>query len=450
MHMPGRRTRAEQGCCRSRDHANRRTLLSAGLGLAGGLASGWLTPLAEILAQDHESADRGHQARSVIVLWMEGGPSQLETFDPHPGRLIAAGSRAIKTSVPGVQVSAQLPRMAERMDKLALVRSMVSKEGDHERATSYIKNGFRPQPTVVYPSLGSVICHQLRDEVEIPRHISILPSNWPARSGFLGAQYDAFQIGDPQHPVPDVHAQVPPARAARRLSDLADVVEEEFARGRFRQLDQKKTLHLASIRQAKRMMSSSQLEAFDIGRVPRVERQKFGETPFGRGCLAAARLVEVGVRCVEVTLRGWDTHINNHEKHGELNAVLDMAMSALVDRLDEKNLLQHTVVLWGGEFGRTPEVNSLDGRDHWPHGFTIALAGGGIRGGQVVGETSPDPDLTARDLTVNVDSPQTIDSIHATVLHALGVNPGVVVYTPEGRPITLNKAMPIKQLLAGR
>jgi uncharacterized protein (DUF1501 family) len=294
-----------------------------------------------------------------------------------------------------------------------------------------------------------VICHQLRDEVEIPRHISILPSNWPARSGFLGAQYDAFQVGDPQQPVPDVQAQVSPTRAARRLSDLADVVEEEFARGRFRQLDQKKTLHLASIRQAERMMSSSQLEAFDIGLVPRAERQRFGETPFGRGCLAAARLVEVGVRCVEVTLRGWDTHINNHEKHGELNAVLDMAMSALVDRLDEKNLLQHTVVLWGGEFGRTPEVNSLDGRDHWPHGFTIALAGGGIRGGQVVGETSPDPDLKARDLTVNVDSPQTIDSIHATVLHALGVNPGVVVYTPEGRPITLNKAMPIKQLLAG-
>ncbi len=448
MQMAGRETRIEHDCCRSREHADRRTLLSAGLGLAGGLGTSWLTPLAELLAQDHESADRGQVARSVIVLWMDGGPSQLETFDPHPGTSIAAGSRAISTNAAGIQVSAQLPRMAERMDKLALVRSVVSKEGDHERATSYVKNGFRPQPTVVYPSLGSVICHQLRDQVEIPRHISILPGSWPAKGGFLGAQYDAFLIGDPQQPIPDVHSQVSPERATRRLNGLADVVEQEFARGRFQQLEQKKTLHLASIRQAKRMMSSSQLEAFEIGRVSQAVRQQFGDTPFGRGCLAAARLVEVGVRCVEVTLRGWDTHINNHEKHGELNAVLDMAMSALLDRLQEKNLLQHTVVLWGGEFGRTPEMNNLAGRDHWPHGFTIALAGGGIRGGQVVGETSPDPDLKARDLTVNVDSPQTIDNIHATVLHALGMDQGVTVYTPKGRPITLNDVPPIKQLLS--
>ena len=448
--MPLRQAINGQGSCRPGEHANRRTLLSAGLGLAGGLSGGWLTPLAELLAQDEEAADRGQPARSLIVLWMQGGPSQLETFDPHPGKNIAAGSRAISTNVPGIKISDQLPRMATRMDQLSLVRSVVSKEGDHERATSYVKNGFRPQPTVVYPSLGSVICHQLSDQVQIPRHISILSSSWPARSGFLGAQYDAFQIGDPRQPVPDVHSQVPENRSTRRIDDLVNVVEQEFARGRFKQLDRQKTRHVPSIRQAIRMMSSSQLEAFDIDRVPLSVKEQFGDSPFGRGCLAATRLVEVGVRCVEVTLAGWDTHTNNHEKHGELNKVLDMAMSALFDRLREKELLQHTVVLWGGEFGRTPKVNAFEGRDHWPHGFTIGLAGGGILGGQVIGETSPDPDLTAQDLTVNVRDHQTIAGIHATVLHALGVDPAVTVFTPAGRPITLNEASPIRQLLASR
>jgi len=447
MKRPGRRSPIQLMSCRHAEHLNRRTLLSAGLGLAGSLGTSWLTPLAELLARDNETAGRGQVAKSVIVLWMDGGPSQLETFDPHPGSTIAAGSTAISTNVAGIKISSQLPRLAEQMDQFSLVRSIISKEGDHERATSYIKNGFRPQPTVVYPSLGSVICHQLSDKVEIPRHVSILPSRWPARAGFLGAQYDAFQVGDPQQPIPDVTSTVPTARHKRRINDLIDVVEEEFARGRLHKLDQQKTLHLASMRQALKMMSSEQLRAFDIQRAPQEVQRRFGDTPFGRGCLAATRLVEEGVRCVEVTLSGWDTHINNHEKHRRLNEVLDEAMSALIDRLREKQLLQHTVVIWGGEFGRGPELNGLEGRDHWPHGFTIALAGGGIRGGQVVGETSPVPDLKAKDLTVNVSSPHTIAEVHATVLRTLGVDPEAAVVTPAGRPIKLNEASPIVKLL---
>ena len=162
----------------------------------GWQASAWLTPLSARLARAADEAPRGATAKSVIVLWLQGGPSQLETFDPHPGKAVAAGSQAIKTSAPGIQLGEGLPQLADQMHKVSIVRSIVSKEGDHERATYNVKTGFRPDPTLVHPSIGSVICHNLTDpKVEIPRHVSILPSQWPARGGYLGDQYDAFQDG---------------------------------------------------------------------------------------------------------------------------------------------------------------------------------------------------------------------------------------------------------------
>jgi len=418
------------------------------LGAVGVSGLAWLTPVAERLARAAEEAPQGAPARSLIVLWMGGGPSQLETFDPHAGSPIAhQETKAIPTAARGIEIADSLPRVAEQMDKISLVRSLVSKEGDHERATYNVKTGFRPDPTLVHPSLGAIVCHQTRDNVEIPRHVSILPGAWPARGGYLGDQYDAFKTYDPIGSIPDVTARVSPQRAARRLDDLQNVVEANFARGRIKNLNER-TLQSTSIAAARRMMSSDQLKAFEISQAPQALRDEFGDTPFGRACLAAVQLIEVGVRCVEVELNGWDTHANNEAFVRSQCGILDPAYAALLKHLAERKLLDSTLVLWAGEFGRTPRVNPAGGRDHWPHGFTAALAGGGIKGGRAIGETSPMPKLAENKWTEDVSDARNIEDLNATVLHALGIDFKQEIETPIGRPMAFSKGQPIAELLA--
>ncbi|MCC7375282.1 MAG: DUF1501 domain-containing protein [Verrucomicrobiales bacterium] len=423
--------------CGSDEHVSRRNLLK----LAGLSGLAWLTPVSSLLARAAERAPSGAPARSVIVLWMAGGPSQLETFDPHPGQSIAAGTRAIDTATKGIQLAEGLEQMAEWMPSIALVRSVVSKEADHERAVYTMKTGYRPVPTVVHPAIGAILCHELSDEnVDIPRHVSILPDQWPARGGYFGAQFDAFQVHDPQSPIEDVRARVPEDRRDQRLRDL-EVAERAFAEGRPADLDAKVTLHQHGIGRALKIMSSEQLAAFDVGQAPASQRAAYGDTRFGRGCLAALRLIERGVRCVEVTLSGWDTHANNHELQRRNVGVLDPALAALLRDLKERQLLDSTVVLCGGEFGRTPKVNPVGGRDHWPYGFSVALAGGGIRGGQVLGATDPSGESR------QPDRPVAVQDLHATIHTALGIQPGKEIVTPVGRPIAISDGEVVRELL---
>lgn len=434
MNAPPSETRG----CGCASHVSRRTLLKTAA--AAGMA--WLTPLSQWLALADEKSPRGKPARSVIILWLAGGPSQLETFDPHPASPISYGTKAIKTSLKGIQLAAGLPRTAEILQEISLVRSVVSKEGDHERASYNMKTGYRPNPALVHPSIGSIVCHELPDnKIEIPTHISILPNQWPARGGFLGAQFDAFQIGDPTKPIPDVVRPVGSERQEARLENLS-VVENAFARGRGSDLDSRKTLHRTTLNQALRMMSSDQLKAFDVNQATRAAREAYGDTPFGRGCLAARRLIEAGVRCVEVTLDGWDTHVNNHEQQAQRIAVLDPAFSALIADLKSRGLLEHTVVLCGGEFGRTPKLNALDGRDHWPHGFSVAMTGGGLRRGRVIGATDPSGE------SEEPERPVRVADIHATVHHALGIDYEREIMTSIGRPIALSEGLPIPELVS--
>ena len=404
----------------------------------GGLAGlGWLTPVGELLA---DRADRGREpAQSVIVLWLAGGPSQLETFDPHPDSKIAGGTKAIATASKDIKLAEGFVHLAGVMDKVSVVRSLVSKEGDHERGTYLMKTGYRPDPTVEHPSIGAICCHELLSGgTEIPRHVSILPGQWSSRGGFLGGEFDAFQVGDPSKPLPDVASRVTPTRDVRRISDL-DVVEAAFARGRRERVAA--TLHRETLDRARTLMSSEQLRAFDLSREPARVCQEYGETPFGRACLAARRLTEVGVRCVEVTLRGWDSHVNNHEVHRNRVAELDPAFAALINDLARRGQLDRTVVLCGGEFGRTPHINPFGGRDHWPIGYSLAIAGGGMKGGLAVGETDPEgKKAPAR--------PATIADVHATVLTTLGLNPGRENVSPVGRPIKLSEGKPINELIA--
>ena len=274
---------------------------------------------------------------------------------------------------------------------------------------------------------------------DIPRHISILTGQWPGRGGFLGGEFDAFQIGDPNGRLPDVTASVPPARDGSRLSDL-DVVERAFAHGRKGRVEG--TLHRETLARARVMMSSEQLRAFDVSREPASVRAEYGDSPFGRGCLAARRLIEVGVRCVEVTLDGWDAHVNNHEIHRKLAAQLDPAFAALLSDLKRRDLLDHTVVVCGGEFGRSPKVNVAGGRDHWPNGFSLALAGGGLRGGTALGKTDPDG-------LKGPDTPTSVEDVYATVLSALGLDPSKENIAPATtRPIKLSQGKAIRELLA--
>lgn len=437
--------------CGGHAHLSRRSLLKA-TALVGGAS--WMTAVAEKLARANETAPRGKSPMSLIVLWLGGGASQLETFDPHYDANVADGKndvggqvRAIKTAVKEIQIGAGLPLLAEQMQHVSLVRSVVSKEGDHERATYNAKNGYRMDPTLLHPSIGSILCHQTSDQVEIPRHISILPNQWPARGGYLGDQYDAFKTFDPLGPIPDVTARVSKERMQQRLADL-NVIEDTFAKRRRKHLEEGKTLHRASIDAARRMMASQHLVAFDVKQAPQSLRDEFGDTPFGRSCLAALRLVEVGVRCVEVTLDGWDSHVNNLEVQNARLKELDPAFAALLRNLSERKLLDHTLVVCAGEFGRTPRVNPAGGRDHWPHGFSIALAGVGVAGGRVIGETNPKPVLDEKDKLKDVSDPRPIEDVHATILTALGLEPDKELLTPINRPLALSPGKPIQELLA--
>ncbi|MCH2181819.1 MAG: DUF1501 domain-containing protein [Mariniblastus sp.] len=431
--------------CGSREHVDRRSLLK----LAGLSGLGWLTPLATSLARQHERREVD-RSRSLIILWLQGAPSQLETFDPHPGTEIAAGSLARPTNRPGILLGDGFEQTAEQMDSLSLVRAITSKEGDHARALYNIKTGFRPDPTLLHPAIGSVICHQTRNHdgavVDIPRHISILANRSAGRGGYLGEQFDAFKLGDPINPVPDLKPRVGDRQQARRLADLS-LVDREFLRRQGFNRDLQGVLGNYNLEAALKMMSSEQVQAFDVSQADRSLREEYGDTPFGRGCLAAVRLIEKGVRCVEVTLNGWDTHVNNHELQAGRIKILDPALATLIRDLKRRDLLDSTMVVCGGEFGRTPWLNSLEGRDHWPSGFAMALAGGGIQGGRVVGETSPQPKRDAKDRTRELKNSHAVEDIHATILGSLGIELTRELDTPIGRPMPICEGKPIQELL---
>jgi len=348
--------------------------------------------------------------------------------------------------VKGMQFGEGLPQTAELAKDFAVLRSVVSKEGDHARGIYNLKTGFRPFPGLVHPSVGSILCHELPEPVtggqplDIPTHVSILPANFPGRGGYLGAQFDAFQVGDPVNPVPDVSSRVQDEREEKRHRSL-DVLEASFSKGRLADLEGERTLHRTAIGNAQRMMSSEQLAAFNIKERPKGEQEAYGDSRFGRGCLAALGLVEAGVRCVEVTLNGWDTHANNHENTAKKVAEFDPAFAALICGLKERGLYEDTIVMVGTEFGRTPKLNVAEGRDHWPHGFSILLGGGGLKGGQAIGETDPSGEKK------EPAKPIRVEDVHATILHQFGVDYEYELTTPIGRPLPISEGRHVRALL---
>jgi hypothetical protein len=433
-------------------------------GVVAGSMSGWL----ETLAQD--TATNPQRRRSCILLWMNGGPSQMDTFDLKPGHANGGPFREIATAVPGIRISEHLPRLARNMQDLAILRSMSSREADHGRATYQLRTGYLPGGPVQYPTLGSVFSKELEQPgAELPNFVSIAPYPFfsPAAygPGFLGPRYAPLVLGADRQallPIPgqqsnydsalqvqdlELPAGVSRQRSAARLQ-LLDEMARDFVEGRPAAPAQG---HHSAYQRAVTLMRSTATRAFDLDEEPAALRDRYGRNLFGQGCLLARRLIERGVPFVEVSLAnvgnlalGWDTHINNFDGVRQLSAVLDPAWATLLEDLRSRRMLDSTLIVWMGEFGRTPRINPNSGRDHWANAWTTVLAGGGISGGQVYGRTSTDG------TAVESVRPTGVADFIATIATALGLDLTAQNLSNVGRPIRIvdAAALPIREVLA--
>ena len=439
--------------------SRREWLRLSSLGVLGCSLSGWLERLAVAAAKDPE------RKRSCILLWMNGGPAQTDTFDLKPGHANGGPFKEIATTVPGMNFSEHLPLLAKEARHLALVRSMSSREGDHARATYYLRTGYRPEGAIQYPPLGALLSKELGDsEAALPGYVSIAPvlavSPATFTPGFLGPEYAPLIVGN-QAAVNRPMTELDKVFRVQDLKPSSEVKQKrldarvEFLRGYqenfVAQHPSVPTLsHKAAYDRAVRLMRTSAAKAFDLDEETGKLRDRYGRNLFGQGCLLARRLVERGVPFVEVTLNnapgapiGWDTHGRNFEQVKNLCAVLDPAWATLLGDLNERGLLDTTLVVWMGEFGRTPRINQQQGRDHFPNAWSTVLCGGGIKGGTIHGKTSPDG------MAIK-DGPVTVPDFLATVAKALGVDPTTQNISNIGRPIRIADvgARPIAEVLA--
>jgi hypothetical protein len=406
---------------------SRRTLLRSVPAAAAGVAGlGW----GEVVSL--HAADLRRRGKACVLLWMQGGPSQFETFSPLPGHANGGGTEAIATAVPGIQFAAPWTETAGIADRLAVIRSMTSKEGSHPRASYLLHTGYLPNPSARHPTLGSIVASQLAalgpDAAggDLPPVVRIGGRGRnDSGAGILGLQWEPFELRDPTESPAHTSPTVATARHLGRL-DLMERLDQGFATD----LPQEAADHHAVYRRATRMILSPDMQVFDLETEPETVRTAYGPGSFASGCLLARRLVEQGVPFVEVVMNGWDTHDDNFTRVADLAGQVDRPMAALIRDLESRGLLDDTLVIWMGEFGRTPRVNPRAGRDHFPRSFNAVLAGGGVRGGQVIGRTD------AAGVEV-ADRPVTVPDLFASFCASLGIDPRVETMAPSGRPIKL-------------
>jgi hypothetical protein len=449
---------------------SRRAMLRTAFATACGVGiSPWMARLAA-------AAEAERTGRHCILLWMTGGPSQLDTFDLKPGHKNGGEFKEIETSVPGLKFSEHLPKLAKAAENLAILRGLSTKEGDHGRGTHLMHTGFAPGVGGVrYPTLGSSISKQLgRGGGELPNFVSVNPFrifNAQAHEpGFLGPAYAPLAVvGEQQQqqtlsvenvlngttPMGSRFAKLgvddlrPPqsvaaGRAAGRL-DLMRAFGSDFVSTH---PDASTRSHETVYDRAVRLMNSDAGKVFDLSEEPDAVREKYGVGIFGQGCLLARRLVERGVPFVEVNLGspgdgtvGWDTHADNFNAVKSLSGDLDAGWSSLMAELKERGLLERTTIVWMGEFGRTPAINGMTGRDHFPDAWTCVLAGGGVKGGQAYGRTSADG------MTVE-EGKVAVGDVLATISKAVGIDPSKTNVADNGRPIKIAEGIPIEAVLA--
>ena len=409
---------------------SRRSLLRISAGLAArsslglGLSAGFAQRLAQASAAPATSPAATPPARACILLYMAGGPSHIDTFDPKPGRAVAGAFRAIATKVAGIQIGEHLPRLGACMKEIALIRSLTSKEGNHDRARHLMHTSYAPAGGVDHPAFGSMLAEaHAQAGAGLPGYVAI---GGPGEdSGFLSAAYSPFPVKDAQKPVKHLTRAkgVDEERWNRRLGlwrALEDRFAAErggsFARGR-REVSEK----------AVALMSAG-VGAFDVASEPPAMHERYGDNGFGAGCLMARRLVEAGVPFVEVTLNGWDTHDDNFNRVKALCQTLDQGASALLGDLGARGLLGSTLVVWMGDFGRTPRINEKGGRDHHPAASSVWLAGGGVKGGQVIGATDADGSEVR-------DRPTGVGDLYRSIAQLTGLDADRMRTSPAGRPI---------------
>ncbi len=399
--------------------ARRRFLQTIG---AGGLAGG-IVNWPDLMALKAEELRK--KGMACIILWMQGAPSQFETFSPKPGHENGGETKAISTAASGIQISENLPQVARVMDRLCVIRSMSSKEGSHPRATFLMHTGYVPTASVKYPEIGAHIAQQLGDSAsELPSFVRIGRSRINAKGGFLGVDYNPYVV-DRAGGIPDNAEPATSTKRYRRRLALLDSLETHYAEHGGKQEVAK---HRKLYRKSSQMVMSPKMSAFDLSQEPEHIRKQYGDSQFGADCLLARRLVEAGVPAIEISVGNWDTHFDNFSRTSDLCGQIDQPFAALIRDLETRGMLDKTLVVWTGEFGRTPRVNGRGGRDHYPRAYNAVLAGGGVQGGQVIGKT----DASGESIE---DRPVGVSDFLRTICHSLKIDADIEHMSGIGRPI---------------
>jgi hypothetical protein len=364
--------------------------------------------------------------KSAILLWMGGGPPTIDLWDLKPGAPTGGPFKPISTTG-DMQICEHLPQVAQQMKHLSIVRSMSTREADHSRGRYYMHTGYVPNPNIEHPSYGSVISHELmsqRPDLDIPPFVSIGGAS--AGPGFLGMAWAPFSVTSNGR-IRNLEMKLDDRRLLQRMAAL-QTIESGFAA---KTRDTPAAEHAKVLDKTLALMTSDQMKAFKVDQEPQAVKERYGTNGFGQGCLLARRLVESGVPFVEVDLGGWDLHQNVHATLADTKLPqLDKAMSALVEDLEQRGLLQDTVVMWMGEFGRTPRINANAGRDHWARSWSCVVGGGGIKGGIAVGDTG-------RDGTAVESEPFSSEDLMTTVCKGLGISTETTFTSKNGRPMKI-------------
>ena len=436
--------------------SSRRDVLRAGALAALGLS------LPRFLELRAAAAPTEAKAKRCVLIWLDGGPSHLETFDPKPDAPdeVRGPFGTIATPIAGIQFSEHLPLLAERANKLAVVRSVTSPLGEHNLGAHYLLTGYRPSPALSYPLIGSVVTHLGQPAAELPNHFAITAGGDAGSfgrlgNGFLPPETRPFVVSDPARGAKNALGLAGESvgslsvRLDRRRAFAAAV--EQLGRGVEPAEDAKGS---SALEQAHRLLTSPQArKAFDLSEEKPEVHARYGDRPISRGCLLARRLIERGVPFVTVNNAGWDTHddLDLRLRAGYTGAqvgvglvpALDRAVSSLIDELSERGLLDETLIVVMGEFGRTPKLNTRGGRDHWPQVFSVMLAGGGIGAGQVIGSSDRTGETPA-------EGPVTPSDLAATIFALLGIDPETRLKTADGRPIEVSRDGQVISELVGR
>jgi hypothetical protein len=400
--------------------------------------------------------------KSLVVMWMGGGPATIDIWDLKPGRPNGGEFREIETTASGVRISEHMPNVARQFRNLVAIRSLTTSEGDHNRGTTLMHTAYTPNPAIAYPSIGSVVAQQAPllqgyQDISLPAYVTVGGGRMAEGPGFLGMNYAPFTVQNPGSMPQNIGiptnlggSDAERELRIRRRQRLFYTLEDNFMYGQVPHVPPGDRAQFADASKAHNdiykkgfsLVASKDGKVFEFKGESATTMTAYGTSQFGRSCLLARRLVEAGVSAVEVSLGGWDTHGQNFMAlRTRQLPPLDQGMGALVKDLVDRGMWQNTVVLWMGEFGRTPRINQNAGRDHWARCWSIVVGGGAIRGGQAYGATDVDGVNVARD-------PVRIQDVFATVYRALGIDPATQVRDPIGRPFGIANlnGRPIAQL----